>query len=150
MPPRLHRYQSRSPQRPPTSYNGPTERERTRSSTRHTSSSPAPRRRDPQLKSDPETPASPAKLPQLPLLQDISQYINPQISTITATTSTTSLEELAHLVRLSTYQERKRTHSRLRLQRSLVSTALSARLARCGELAHRTLVDNFRADEKKG
>lgn len=53
------------------------------------------------------------------------------------------------MVRLSTYQERKRTHSRLRLQRSLVSTALSARLARCGELAHRTLVDNFRADEKK-
>lgn len=31
----------------------------------------------------------------------------------------------------------------------MVSTALSARLARCGELAHRTLVDNFRADEKK-
>lgn len=28
-------------------------------------------------------------------------------------------------------------------------TALSARLARCGELAHRTLVDNFRADDKK-
>ena len=37
----------------------------------------------------------------------------------------------------------------MRLQRSLVSTALSARLARCGELAHRTLVDNFRGDEKK-
>lgn len=35
------------------------------------------------------------------------------------------------------------------MQRSLVSTALSARLTRCGELAHRTLVDNFRADEKK-
>lgn len=62
---------------------------------------------------------------------------------------TTTLEELAHLVRLSTYQERKRAHSRIRLQRSLISTALSARLARCGELAHRTLVDNFRADEKK-
>lgn len=68
---------------------------------------------------------------------------------MTAATATTTLEELAHLVRLSTYQERKRTHSRIRLQRSLVSTALSARLARCGELAHRTLVDNFRADEKK-
>jgi len=66
----------------------------------------------------------------------------------TGNTSTT-LEELAHLVRLSTYQEKKRSHSRIRLQRSLVSTALSARLARCGELAHRTLVDNFRADEKK-
>jgi hypothetical protein len=68
---------------------------------------------------------------------------------VTAASPTTTLEELAHLVRLCTYQERKRAHSRLRLQRSLVSTALSARLARCGELAHRTLVDNFRADEKK-
>lgn len=68
---------------------------------------------------------------------------------MTEASATTTLEELAHLVRLSTYQERKRTHSRIRLQRSLVSTALSARLARCGELAHRTLVDNFRADEKK-
>jgi hypothetical protein len=91
----------------------------------------------------------PAKLPQLPLLQDISQYTNPQISAMTEEVATTTLEELAHLVRLSTYQERKRTHSRIRLHRSLVSTALSARLARCGELAHRTLVDNFRADEKK-
>jgi hypothetical protein len=96
-----------------------------------------------------EPAASPAKPPPLPLLQDISQYTNPQISAVTAPTATTTLEELAHLVRLSTYQERKRTHSRIRLQRSLVSTALSARLARCGELAHRTLVDNFRTDEKK-
>ena len=68
---------------------------------------------------------------------------------MTDSSATTTLEELAHLVRLSTYQERKRAHSRIRLQRSLVSTALSARLARCGELAHRTLVDNFRADDKK-
>lgn len=71
------------------------------------------------------------------------------MSAVTEEVATTTLEELAHLVRLSTYQERKRTHSRIRLHRSLVSTALSARLARCGELAHRTLVDNFRADEKK-
>ncbi|KAG0646661.1 hypothetical protein D0Z07_7425 [Hyphodiscus hymeniophilus] len=153
VPPRLHRYQSRSPQRPPTSYKEPAEREGRHSSTRHTSPSPAPRRRDavPQLKGNSlEATVSPSKLPQLPLLQDISQYINPQIAAVTAANSTTTLEELAHLVRLSTYQERKRTHSRLRLQRSLVSTALSARLARCGELAHRTLVDNFRADERKG
>jgi hypothetical protein len=95
------------------------------------------------------TPASPTKIPQLPLLEDVSQYINPQMSAINPANPVTTLEELAHFVRLSTYQERKRTHSRVRLQRSLVSTALSARLARCGELAHRTLVDNFRADEKK-
>lgn len=95
------------------------------------------------------SPPDQAKPPQLPLLQDISQYTNSQIGSVTEDVATTTLEELAHLVRLSTYQERKRTHSRIRLQRSLVSTALSARLARCGELAHRTLVDNFRADEKK-
>jgi hypothetical protein len=153
VPPRLHRYQSRSPQRPPTSYREPTlERERARSSTR--TGSPIPRREASQpaanLETDSTTQASPTKIPQLPLLQDISQYITPQISVVTEASATTSLEELAHLVRLSTYQERKRAHSRIRLQRSLVSTALSARLARCGELAHRTLVDNFRADDKKG
>jgi hypothetical protein len=156
VPPRLHRYQSRSPHRPPSSYKEPAERERTRSITRHTSPSPTPRRQDvtpfasnPKAASEAEVPTTPTKLPQLPLLQDISQYINPQISSVIDASATTTLEELAHLVRLSTYQERKRTHSRVRLQRSLVSTALSARLARCGELAHRTLVDNFRADEKK-
>ncbi|TVY78343.1 hypothetical protein LSUE1_G004719 [Lachnellula suecica] len=157
IPPRLHRYQSRSPSRPPTSYKEKvTERERNRSTTRQTSPSPAPKRQNSahgSLRSlnskNPEIAPSPAKLPQLPLLQDVSQYTNPQIAAVTAATASTTLEELAHLVRLSTYQERKRAHSRLRLQRSLVSTALSARLARCGELAHRTLVDNFRGDEKK-
>lgn len=156
MPPRLHRYQSRSPHRPPSSYKEkPAERERAPSFTRNASPSPGARRLDPALPSpgskilpDVELPP-PAKLPQLPLLQDISQYINPQISAVTEEVAPTTLEELAHLVRLSTYQERKRTHSRVRLHRSLVSTALSARLARCGELAHRTLVDNFRVDEKK-
>lgn len=59
------------------------------------------------------------------------------------------MEELAHLVRLSKYQERKRSQSRIRLQRSLVSTALSARLVRCGEAAHKTLVENFRVEDKK-
>lgn len=104
---------------------------------------------NPNIPSEAEPPATPTKLLHPPLLQDISQYTNPQISAVTDTSDTTTLDELAHLVRLSTYQERKRAHSRVRLQRSLVSTALSARLARCGELAHRTLVDNFRADEKK-
>ncbi|PBP23173.1 hypothetical protein BUE80_DR005784, partial [Diplocarpon rosae] len=154
VPPRLHRYQSRSPQRPPKSYKEPADHERTRSTTRRSSPSPAPRRKDATQPSTlkpsvPEIPATPTKLPQLPLLQDVSQYLNPQFPAVTAATATTTLEELAHLARLSTYQERKRTHARVRLQRSLVSTAISARLVRCGELAHRTLVDNFRADEKK-
>jgi hypothetical protein len=84
-----------------------------------------------------------------PLLEDISQYTNGHLAAEATGNGSTTLEELAHLVRLSTYQERKRSQSRVRLQRSLVSTSLSARLARCGELAHRTLVDNFRADDKK-
>ena len=81
-----------------------------------------------------------------PLLTDVSLYTNQNLS---PETEGTSLEELAHLVRLSKFQERKRANTRIRLQRTLVSTALSARLVRCGELAHRNLVDCFRGDDKK-
>ncbi|KAB8303175.1 hypothetical protein EYC80_004622 [Monilinia laxa] len=158
--PQLHRYQSRSPQRPITSYkdlpNDGNKRWRSgQDSSRSPSPSPPSAQDAPGAVDRSSTPKphnqesiAPMKIPQ-PLLQDVSQYMNTQISAITAMTTNTSLEELAHLVRLSTYQEKKRSHSRIRLQRSLVSTALSARLARCGELAHRTLVDNFRTDEKK-
>lgn len=89
------------------------------------------------------------KVPYFPLLHDVSQYTNGHVREAATEGASTTLEELAHLVRLSTYQERKRSQSRIRLQRSLISTALSARLARCGELSHRTLVDTFRADDKK-
>ncbi|KAH0559914.1 hypothetical protein GP486_003570 [Trichoglossum hirsutum] len=89
------------------------------------------------------------KIPRLPL-QDVSQYTDSYIYTSAVTASSTTLAELAHLVRLQAYQEQKRSHSRVRLHRCLVASALSARLARCGELAHRTLVDCFRSDEKKG
>jgi hypothetical protein len=88
---------------------------------------------------------SPHSLPQ-PLLQDLSLYTNPQFS---PENDGTTLEELAHWVRLSKYHERKRANTRIRLQRSLVSTALSARLTRCGEIARRNLVDCFRGDDKK-
>ncbi|KAK5654927.1 hypothetical protein OQA88_6683 [Cercophora sp. LCS_1] len=81
-----------------------------------------------------------------PLLTDVSLYTNQNLS---PETEGTTLEELAHLVRLSKYQERKRANTRIRLQRSLVSTALSARLMRCGEMAHRNLVNCFRDDDKK-
>lgn len=85
-----------------------------------------------------------------PLLdEDVSQYTSIFIKDAATEANSTTLEELAHLVRLSTYQVRKRTQTRVRLQRSLVSTALSARLERCGELALRTLVDSFRSDDKK-
>ncbi|EMR69071.1 hypothetical protein UCREL1_3915 [Eutypa lata UCREL1] len=45
-------------------------------------------------------------------------------------------------------QERKRANTRIRLQRSLISTALSARLTRCGQIAQRNLADLFRKDDK--
>jgi hypothetical protein len=79
------------------------------------------------------------------LLHDVSLYTN---SHLIRDNDSTTLEELAHLVRLSKYQERKRANTRIRLQRSLISTALSARLTRCGEIAHRNLVDSFRKDDK--
>ncbi|RSL60610.1 hypothetical protein CEP54_006671 [Fusarium duplospermum] len=87
---------------------------------------------------------APSPFPKL--LQDVSQYTNPHLA---PENESTTLEELAHLVRLSKYQERKRANNRLRLQRNLVSTALSARLTRCGEIAHRNLVDSFRRDDKE-
>lgn len=81
-----------------------------------------------------------------PLLQDTSLYTNPHL---TRENESTTLEELAHLVRLSKFQERKRASTRIRLQRSLISTALSARLTRCGEVANRNLADSFRRDDKE-
>ncbi|KAL0780224.1 hypothetical protein CaCOL14_004708 [Colletotrichum acutatum] len=89
--------------------------------------------------------ASSPTLPQA-LLPDPSMYTNPHLA---PEPDTTTLEELAHLVRLSKYQERKRANTRIRLQRNLISTALSARLNRCGEIARKNLVDCFRSDDKK-
>ncbi|KAK4225473.1 hypothetical protein QBC38DRAFT_262974 [Podospora fimiseda] len=83
-----------------------------------------------------------------PLLTDTSLYTN-NTPYYAPEENRTTLEELAHLVRLCKYQERKRANTRIRLQRSLISTALSARLMRCGEIAHRNLVDSFRGDDKK-
>ncbi|KAF2816278.1 uncharacterized protein BDZ99DRAFT_542640 [Mytilinidion resinicola] len=88
------------------------------------------------------------RLPRL-LPQDLSQYSEPYLPTAAVTTSSTSLAELAHLIRLQGYQEQRKAHSRVRLHRWLVASALSARLVHCGELAHRTLVDSFRSDDKK-
>ena len=59
-----------------------------------------------------------------------------------------SLSELAHIVRLSKYQERKCANTRLRVHRSQVAAALNARLVRCGDIAYRSLVENFRKDDK--
>jgi hypothetical protein len=63
--------------------------------------------------------------------------------------SGTSLEELSHLVHLSKHQEKKSRNTRTRLQRSLVSAGLAARLTRCSESANRNLAECFRGDDKK-
>ncbi|KAI0393441.1 hypothetical protein F5Y17DRAFT_432419 [Xylariaceae sp. FL0594] len=79
-----------------------------------------------------------------PLLGDVSLYTN---NYVTVEDEGTTLQELAHLVRLSKYQERKRATTRIRLQRSLISTALSSRLTRCGETTQRSLADLFRSGD---
>lgn len=89
------------------------------------------------------------RLPRL-LPADLSSYTDSYLPTAAIPTSATSLAELAHLIRLQGHQEQRKAHSRVRLHRWLVSSALSARLVHCGELAYRTLVDNFRSDDKKG
>lgn len=88
------------------------------------------------------------RLPRL-LPADLSSYTDALLPTAAIPTSATSLAELAHLIRLQGYQDQRKAHLRVRLHRWLVSSALSARLVHCGELAYRTLVDNFRSDDKK-
>ncbi|KAM0328822.1 hypothetical protein ACHAQA_005237 [Verticillium albo-atrum] len=96
----------------------------------------------------PSAPVDTNNAPYVPsLLPDLSQYSSPFQAQDNS--DSTTLEELAHLVRLSKYQERKRANTRIRLQRNLISTALSARLTRCGEIARRNLADCFRKDDKK-
>ncbi|KAI2634061.1 hypothetical protein GGS21DRAFT_126287 [Xylaria nigripes] len=79
-----------------------------------------------------------------PLIANPSLYSS---NYVTVEDGGTTLQELAHLVRLSKYQERKRANTRIRLQRSLISTALSARLTRCGETTQRNLADLFRSGD---
>ncbi|KAI8933346.1 hypothetical protein NX059_009968 [Plenodomus lindquistii] len=104
----------------------------------------------PQRPPIPASMSAPAgRLPRL-LPADLSSYTDAYLPTAAIPTSATSLAELAHLIRLQGYQEQRKAHLRVRLHRWLVSSALSARLVHCGELAYRTLVDNFRSDDKKG
>ncbi|KAF2140291.1 uncharacterized protein K452DRAFT_359929 [Aplosporella prunicola CBS 121167] len=100
----------------------------------------------PSMPSSASAPAG--RLPRL-LLQDISHYTDSSFHPDIVSTSSTSLAELAHLVKLQRYQEQRRCLARVRLHRWLVASALSTRLVHCGELVHRTLVDHFRSDEKK-
>ncbi|KAI4949522.1 hypothetical protein J4E91_005261 [Alternaria rosae] len=100
----------------------------------------------PQIPASMSAPAG--RLPRL-LPADLSSYTDSYLPTAAIPPSATSLAELAHLIRLQGYQEQRKTHARVRLHRWLVSSALSARLVHCGELAYRTLVDNFRSDDKK-
>ncbi|ORX96227.1 hypothetical protein BCR34DRAFT_184775 [Clohesyomyces aquaticus] len=107
---------------------------------------PSPTTQRPAIPASMSAPAG--RLPRL-LPADLSHYTDAYIPTAAIPTSSTSLAELAHLIRLQGYQEQRKSHSRVRLHRWLVSSALSARLVHVGELAHRTMVDSFRSDDKK-
>jgi hypothetical protein len=88
------------------------------------------------------------RLPRL-LPHDTSQYTETSLPTFALPNSKTSLSELKHLIEHQQTQEERRSHSRVRLHRWLVSAALSSRLMHCGELAYRTLMENFRNDDRK-
>ncbi|KAJ2892187.1 uncharacterized protein MKZ38_010141 [Zalerion maritima] len=114
---------------------------------------PQPQPESPQAPPVPIETKPPAKsigkpiiMPQPLITDDISLYTNPNLE---VEAEGTTLEELAHLVRLSKYQERKRASTRIRLQRTLISTALFARLTRCGEAVHHHLYEAFRSQDKQ-
>ena len=88
------------------------------------------------------------KLPRL-LLHDKSNYSDEYLPTAAITTNSTTLAELAHLIRLQGYQERRRANARVRLHRWLVSNALSSRLVHCGELAKHPLMEAYRTADKR-
>ncbi|KAI9776284.1 MAG: hypothetical protein M1835_005551 [Candelina submexicana] len=96
----------------------------------------------------PSASAPAGEIPRLPL-RDTSLYAETYIPAAAVATSFTSLVELAHLIRLQRHQEQKRHRLRVRLYRWLISCGLLSRLARCGELARKTLVDSYRSDDKK-
>lgn len=89
------------------------------------------------------------KIPQINL-QDLSLYTDSCAPAAALAPSSTSLPELTHLLRLQTYQEKRRSRIQMRLHRGLISVALFTRLKNCNELAFRSLVDSFRFDDKKG
>jgi hypothetical protein len=87
-------------------------------------------------------------IPQL--IQDVSQYTGSYRPSQIVSQPSTTLAELAHFVRLQSYQEQKQSEARVRLHRCLVSSALSARLERCGALAQKSLVDYFKLEDFAG
>ena len=52
------------------------------------------------------------------------------------------------MVKQQAYYEQKHQQSKLRLQKSLISNGVAARLTRSGDLCHRILVDHFKSDQK--
>lgn len=102
----------------------------------------------PPLVSSVSAPAG--EIPQIHL-KDITHYESCAPAPAPAlSSSSTSLPELAHLLRLQTHQEKRRSQVQTRLCKGVVSSALFARLTNCHELAFRSLVDSFRSDDKKG
>ncbi|KAI9731873.1 MAG: hypothetical protein M1834_004324 [Cirrosporium novae-zelandiae] len=57
--------------------------------------------------------------------------------------------DLGHAIQIQKYQEDRQIRAEARLQAWKISTALCSRLARCGKSAYKSLVENFRLDDKK-
>lgn len=103
-----------------------------------------PSTRQKQKRSNLATTTNPALAESLPL-QNPDSYISPPPSF----NSSTSLAELAHLIKLQTYQEQKNSTNRVKLYKNLIANALSVRLTKTGDLCHRALVDHLKSDQKK-
>lgn len=90
-----------------------------------------------------------AAVSDLPL-KDLSRYTEPTLPAAARSSSSTTLAELAHLLRLQRDQDRKYRRVRERVYRCLLSTVLSARLARCADVAQSTLVEYLKLEDKRG
>jgi hypothetical protein len=94
-------------------------------------------------------PAPARVIPQIALEGETSDHDKDFPNAVISASSST-LRELAHLLRLQAHQREQHRRRGLKVYRCQVSTALSGRLSRCGQLAHRTLVDELRFDNSRG
>lgn len=87
--------------------------------------------------------------PQWPL-EGVSRDNESFLPAVARPISSTTLAELAHLLRLERDHSRNYRRLQERLYRCLISNGLSARLGRCGNLAQTALAEYFRLDDKRG
>lgn len=101
------------------------------------------------LSGRPSLPGSSQSAPAgtLSLLSSADLYISPPPSSFLG--NGTTLQDLAKLVKHEAYRRHKRAQCRIRLHRSLISTALHARLIKVCKLSHALLVEQLKGDQKQ-